>query len=260
MPTGAITSNIDVAQVVLYVFWIFFAFLILYLRREDKREGYPLESDRSPHVVVQGFPAMPSPKVFRLPDGRTQEAPRPDDPQIDIAASPAGPWPGAPLVPDGDPMVDAVGPASYALRHDAPELTFEGEPKIQPMRALPHFIVDERDPDPRGLPVFGADNLAAGTVSDLWVDLPEPQIRYLEVTLDEGEPPRTVLLPIGFAIINGRKLRPHVKVASLLAEHFQNVPTPQSPNQITLREEDQITAYYASGHLYALPSRSEPLI
>ena len=34
------------AQVVLYAFWIFFAGLILYLRREDKREGYPLESDR----------------------------------------------------------------------------------------------------------------------------------------------------------------------------------------------------------------------
>ena len=42
-PTGAITSHIDVAQVVLYAFWIFFAGLIFYLRREDRREGYPLE-------------------------------------------------------------------------------------------------------------------------------------------------------------------------------------------------------------------------
>ena len=47
MPTGAITQYIDVAQVTLYAFWIFFALLIFYLRREDKREGYPLESDRS---------------------------------------------------------------------------------------------------------------------------------------------------------------------------------------------------------------------
>ncbi len=33
---GAITSYIDVAQVVLYAFWIFFAGLIFYLRREDR--------------------------------------------------------------------------------------------------------------------------------------------------------------------------------------------------------------------------------
>ena len=37
------TSYIDVAQVVLYGFWIFFAALIFYLRTEDKREGYPLQ-------------------------------------------------------------------------------------------------------------------------------------------------------------------------------------------------------------------------
>ena len=37
------TSYIDVAQVVLYGFWVFFAGLIFYLRTEDKREGYPLQ-------------------------------------------------------------------------------------------------------------------------------------------------------------------------------------------------------------------------
>ena len=36
-------AYLDVAQVTLYVFWIFFGCLIYYLRREDKREGYPLE-------------------------------------------------------------------------------------------------------------------------------------------------------------------------------------------------------------------------
>ena len=38
MTTGAITGYIDVAQLVLYVFWIFFIGLVIYLRREDKRE------------------------------------------------------------------------------------------------------------------------------------------------------------------------------------------------------------------------------
>ena len=56
MEIGAITSNIDVAQVVLYVFWIFFAGLIFYLRQEDRREGYPLEAD----VETGRGPSMPA--------------------------------------------------------------------------------------------------------------------------------------------------------------------------------------------------------
>lgn len=59
MQTGAITGYIDVAQLVLYAFWIFFAGLIVYLHRENKREGYPLESDRSRAITVQGWPAVP---------------------------------------------------------------------------------------------------------------------------------------------------------------------------------------------------------
>ena len=38
MSTGAITHYIDVAQLTLYVFWIFFAGLVYYLHRENKRE------------------------------------------------------------------------------------------------------------------------------------------------------------------------------------------------------------------------------
>ncbi|HET7229183.1 MAG TPA: hypothetical protein VFJ16_04240 [Longimicrobium sp.] len=56
-------GRIDFAQLVLYAFWIFFAGLIIYLRREDKREGYPLLSDRR-NVTVQGFPAVPAPKRY----------------------------------------------------------------------------------------------------------------------------------------------------------------------------------------------------
>ena len=52
---------IDFATICIYLFWFFFAALIIYLRREDKREGYPLESDRQ-GVTVQGFPAMPGPR------------------------------------------------------------------------------------------------------------------------------------------------------------------------------------------------------
>ena len=109
MPRGAITGYIDVAQVVLYAFWVFFAGLIFYLRREDKREGYPLESDRSGSITVQGFPASP---VQNLLDGGRSDRTVPST-KADRRDAPVGrslPWPGAPMEPTGDPMKDGVGP------------------------------------------------------------------------------------------------------------------------------------------------------
>ena len=43
MPIGAITQDIDAPQLLFAAFAVFFGGLVLYLRREDKREGYPLE-------------------------------------------------------------------------------------------------------------------------------------------------------------------------------------------------------------------------
>ena len=57
------TQYIDITQLVLYAFWFSFFGLLLYLRREDKREGYPLVSNE-PGRTVQGFPAYPGPKEF----------------------------------------------------------------------------------------------------------------------------------------------------------------------------------------------------
>ena len=62
------THNIDFAQIVLYAFWIFFFSLVYYLRREDKREGYPLESSRGP---ILGWPAPPPQKHYISRDGTT---------------------------------------------------------------------------------------------------------------------------------------------------------------------------------------------
>lgn len=62
------THNMDFAQLMLYAFWIFFFSLVYYLRREDKREGYPLESSRGP---IKGWPAPPPPKTYISRDGTT---------------------------------------------------------------------------------------------------------------------------------------------------------------------------------------------
>jgi photosynthetic reaction center H subunit len=255
MKTGAITSYIDVAQVALYAFWIFFACLIVYLRKEDKREGYPLESDRSGRVRVQGFPAMPAVKTYKLANGGTVQTPRSRRDNRPILAEPIGPYPGAPLEPTGNPMLDAVGPSAYAERSDHPDLTIGGLPMIVPLRVAFGFSVAEGDPDPRGMEVYGADRESGGTVRDIWVDRAEPQIRYLEVATTGA---RHVLLPIAFAKINAGRRR--ITVKSILGSQFATVPRLANPDQVTLLEEDQITAYYAGGNLYATPARAEPIL
>lgn len=52
---------IDGAQIALYAFWAFFLGLIYYLRREDRREGYPLDS---PQGKREGWPAVPPKKEY----------------------------------------------------------------------------------------------------------------------------------------------------------------------------------------------------
>jgi photosynthetic reaction center H subunit len=257
MPTGAITSYIDVAQLVLYAFWIFFAGLIYYLHRENKREGYPLQSDRSeraPRVTIQGYPAVPDPKTYKLPHGGTAQAPNFRKDTREIKAVPAAGYPGAPLVPTGNPMLDGVGPAAYAERADVPDLTFEGEPKIVPLRVATDHHLESRDPDPRGMQVIGGDGNVGGVVRDVWVDRSEVLIRYLEVEVAMAEGTRRALLPINFARIGAREVR----VKSIFAEHFAQVPALRNPDQVTLLEEDRICAYYGGGHLYAEPKRQEP--
>jgi photosynthetic reaction center H subunit len=257
MPTGAITNYIDVAQLVLYAFWIFFAGLIFYLRSEDKREGYPLESDRSGHIKVQGFPPIPTPKTFILPHGAPQVPVRRE--RTDIAAVPVGPWPGAPLDPVGDPMRAGVGPGSYVERSEEPDRMFEGGlPKIVPLRVATGYRLESRDPDPRGMTVVGADHRVAGTVRDVWVDRSETLVRFLEVETTAEAGGRTVLLPMTLVRIDAGRRR--VRVRSILAAQFAHVPGLANPEQVTLREEDLITAYYAGGQLYATPDRLGPLV
>ena len=134
MGTGAITSHIDVAQVALYSFWVFFAGLIYYLRREDKREGYPLVSDRSDQVRIPGFPQAPPPKTFYLRNGTTVTAPRREDVEPAFNAVPVAAWPGAPMHPVGNAMLSGAGPAASALRADMVDRTFDDEARVVPLR------------------------------------------------------------------------------------------------------------------------------
>jgi photosynthetic reaction center H subunit len=252
METGAITPYIDVAQVVLYVFWAFFAGLIYYLVRENHREGYPMDSGRANGPKVTGWP-IPEPVSFKMADGRVLIAPDVNRPDSSYSAEPSHPWIGAPLEPVGDPLLAGVGPGSWSQRADIPDMmSTPGELRIVPLRNYPDHGVARQDVDPRGLQVFGKDGEVAGVVVDLWVDRSEILFRFLEVKLPDA---RTVLTPVPFCRIKASG----VTVGALLGSQFANVPQLRNPDQVTLLEEEKISAYYGAGLLYATNDIQEPL-
>lgn len=252
MDIGSITGHIDVAQVVLYLFWIFFFGLIFYLRREDRREGYPLENDVTGEVETLGPIFMPEPKTFALADGSTVTVPDYKRETRPLNAEPIAPHPGAPLEPTGNALLAGVGPGSWAERQDKPDVGTDGEPVIRPLRVASDFIVADGEPDPRGMDVIGADGEIAGTVSDVWVDRAESIIRYLEVSVGD----RTVMLPWNFADVTGGA----VDVTAIMSGQFADVPGIANPDQITLLEEEKVMAYFGAGTLYAHWRRAEPLV
>lgn len=252
MQVGAFTGYIDLAQIILYMFWIFFAGIIFYLVRENHREGYPMESEGTGKAVVTGWP-IPSPKTFKLAGGKEVTVPelnRPEPPQNNRRD---GNSYGNPYIPTGDPMTTGVGPGSYAMRADVPDMDVHGHPIIRPLRVLGDFGVSSNDPDPRGKNVIGGDGKVAGKVVDMWVDTCEMMFRYIEVQTTAG---KIVLLPVPFARIKSDS----VKVKSIYASQFANVPTTKSTDQVTLLEEDKISGYYGGGTLYADPKRAEPIL
>jgi len=256
MQTGAFTSYFDVAQVALYVFWLFFAGLIYYLLRENKREGYPMIGDR-PGRRPEGWPGVPTPKTYMLADGNTRVTPRPEgNEQVNAVAT--AKWEGSARQPVGDPMLAGIGPGAYAqFRPDAPDHTFDDAlPKIVPLRTVPDFWVATEDPNPIGMNVFGAGSVYAGTVADCWIDRSEVVIRYLEVELKEGGD--HVLVPLNYAKIN--KKRRQIRVNSITADQFQTVPRIKDNETVTLLEEEKLVAYFAGGLMYATPKRQGPLL
>jgi photosynthetic reaction center H subunit len=260
MPTPPPTPVfLDLAALSLYLFFAFFAGLIYYLHRENKRGGYPLVPDRSDRPnfgTIHGFPETPPPKTFLLhhPPGKTiVQGSQPERDLTGLAVE--DPYNGSPITPLGDPMQDGIGAASYALRADEPDLAFDDNlPKIVPLRAAPGWSIAEEDPDPRGRPVITLEGKEAGTVVDLWTDRSEAILRYLEVEVPGG---RRVLVPMFLATVNDEG---DVRVVSVTAEQLAAAPGLKNPDQVTLREEDRIAGYFGGGHLHATPERSEPLL
>ncbi|MEL6878199.1 MAG: photosynthetic reaction center subunit H [Pseudomonadota bacterium] len=259
-----IVGTFDVAELAFLLFFLFFIGLVVYLNRESRREGYPLEEELGGRVDQAGKKLSDNgDKVFKLPHGRGEYIPEnvARDP-VDVPGTRTFGSAGAPYVPDGDAMKSGMGPGAYAKRATYPDLTADGRPRIVPIGAAHEIAIAPMDDDPVGLPVYDADKKLAGKVSDVWVDQSEHIIRYLEITTNSG---KQVLAPIFVAKVQGKglllgDLTPLVDIDAITAEQFDDVPTLATPGQITRDEEERVSAYYGGGYLYAKPERAEPWI
>ena len=251
-----LTQGIDVALLVFYAFVLFFIGLIFYLRREDRREGYPLEDDLGGRIHSPGGPlSTASPKTFRLPHGHgTVSTPTKGREPVDIAARKTERFNGAPLVPTGNPLVDGIGPAAWADRAKRPDVDMDGHPRIVPLSTDSAFFVARGDPDLVGWPVIGCDGAVAGNVTDLWIDKADRLVRYIEMTAGAGK----ILAPMMMATVDRRRRR--VVIDALTAAQFPGAPAANATGAITLYEEERVQAYFGGGYLYATPARQEPYL
>jgi photosynthetic reaction center H subunit len=256
-------GTIDASSVLFLTFVLFFLGLVIYLRREDRREGYPLEDDVSGRLETTGgliFAAQP--KVFILAGGG-ETVSKPDSLRESFtgSASRTSRAPGTPLVPRGDPMHAGIGPGAFAQRAKTPDMTLHGEPKIVPLRAVPAYQIDDKSPDPRGMKIVGADGVVGGVVTDVWIDRGEYIARYLEVAASPaaGSPPieaKRVLVPLPLCSVRWTGVSTH----AVLGAQFVGAPALSGADSVTFDEEERAAAYFGAGLLYATPARSEPIL
>ena len=82
----------------------------------------------------------------------------------------------------------------------------------------------------------------------MWVDAPEQLVRYLEITLNSGA---KKLVPMPMVKVQADRVR----INSLSSDLFESVPATKSQTEVTLLEEEKISAYYAGGTMYAAAKR-----
>ncbi|HEY0204204.1 MAG TPA: photosynthetic reaction center subunit H [Acetobacteraceae bacterium] len=243
---GAITDYIDVAQAAWWLFFLAFIGIVLLLLREDRREGYPKDSlGLEPLAGPQLLP--PSRPMLRL-DGTATAQPH-HDPAPPVRAHPLFRFAGSPLVPDGNPLTSAVGPGTYTMRRDEPFLMVDGTHQVQPLRAAEGWEVMPGETDLRGMRVLDIRFLPVGRVEELWVDRGVKILRYLEISLDEGQGAGPVLLPIHHCDVDERER--DIRVTALHQGQFNDVPRLRAPDSITAREEDMVNSYYAGGRFHS---------
>ena len=244
---GNITEYIDLPQVAFWVFFLGFLVMVWWLRRADKREGYPMKASPFSRRGLLGYPVPPDDQVYILNEGGTTTAPHYYK-QPDLKAKPLYPFDGTPLSPVGNPLLAGIGPGAWVMRRNEPMLTEKGEHVLQPLRLAEEWSLTEGETDPRGMAVFDWRWHEIGVVRDIWVDTAIRIMRLLEVELRPGLAPGRVLVPIFHTEIK-EKAR-EVRVTALDASQFADIPMPARPDVITAREDDRLNAYFAAGRFY----------
>lgn len=255
MPLGSITYHIDFAQIAITLFFIGFLGLVWFLRRLDKREGYPMKASPFDQQPMLGFPRPPKPETYLLNEGGETSAPH-YYPQPESDVRPLYPFAGTPLIPVGNPLLTALGPGAWVMRRDEPMLTEKGELMLQPLRNLPEWSVEKGEADPRGMAVFDLRWVEIGVVRDIWVDQSIKIMRLLEIELRPGLASGHVLVPVFHTDIKERARE--IRVTALQAHQFADIPMPAAPGRITAREDDRLNAYFAAGRFYRDAPSSEP--
>ena len=248
-------GRMDAAELVFYIFCLFFLGLVIWLQRESKREGFPLEDDQGRKLAHQGITQVPPRKTFKMPFGEDDViTPLRQSEPVDVPnARRTAHFTGSPIEPIGEGVGAGIGPGAFAMRRDVPDHTHEGHLRIVPIGDT-DMTIEKRDADPRGMTVLGADGAVAGTVTDLWVDRSEMMLRYLDVSVDG----KSVLLPMTMAVVH--KKAKQISCSAINASHFAGAPSIAKAGTITRLEEEMIVAYFGGGYLYANAARSEPLL
>ncbi|PRY92041.1 photosynthetic reaction center H subunit [Hasllibacter halocynthiae] len=255
-PYDDLAFGFDPVLAMVVIFFFLFVVLVIWLRREDKREGYPADTAGAFSSVrlLPNWIGMPGRKVFHRPHGNPPVSTPRREPLRESGARPPRAARGRPFRPVLDGLKEGVGPASWQNREEKPDLDRKGRPKIIPLSSNAEYFVAEGDPDPRGWLVRGADFAVAGEVKDLWFNRAEFFLRYLDVELEEGG---RRLVPLFFTITKPR--RGEILVPHLPADRFRDAPTLASPDRITMREEDRVNAFFAGAAFYGKNPRGGDL-
>lgn len=247
-----LTQHIDLAQIAFWVFFLLFLGMVWFLRRNDKREGYPMYASPFTRQRLLGFPLPPPPHTYVLNEGGRTDTPHLYQ-QAGPRAEPFRRFDGTPYTPVGNPLTACLGPGAWVMRRDEPMMTEKHEPVLKPLRELDDWTIAAGETDPRGMTVFDWRWRGVGRVHDIWVDRAIRIIRLLEIDLDGGG---RVLTPIYHTNINEK--RREVRVTALQAHQFPGIPMPAQDNLITAREDERLNAYFAAGRFYRQSDLTDP--